>query len=82
MKEIKELAECAASLSRGDSPGGIAEKLHAIAERKKAFDGAADLHPEPVEAESKKIPFSFSRSETDRTRIFFITPRHPPAHVI
>jgi len=56
MKEIKELADCAASLSRGDSPGRIAEKLHEIAERKKAFDGAADLHPESVEKESKKDP--------------------------
>ena len=56
IREIKELADCAASLSRSGSPDKIAEKLHALSERKKAFVGAADLHPESIEKETKKDP--------------------------
>jgi len=56
IREIKELADCAASLSRSGSSDKIAEKLHALSERKKAFVGAADLHPESIEKETKKDP--------------------------
>jgi methyl-accepting chemotaxis protein len=56
IREIKELADCAASLSRGVSAGKIAEKLHELSERKKAFVGAADPHPESIEKETKKDP--------------------------
>lgn len=56
IREIKELSECAASLSRSGSPGTIAERLREISERKKAFLGAAELHSEAIEKETKKDP--------------------------
>jgi methyl-accepting chemotaxis protein len=56
IREIKELSECAASLSRSGSPDTIAERLREISERKKAFLGTAELHPESIEKESKKDP--------------------------
>ncbi len=56
IREIKELSECAASLSRGGSTGKIAEKLREISERKRAFVGVADLHPESIDKETKKDP--------------------------
>ncbi len=56
LKEIKELADCAASLVRGGSPSTIAGKLLEISERKKAFVGAAEIPPESIEKGSSKDP--------------------------
>lgn len=56
MREIKELAECAASLSRSGSSGEIAQRLHEISEQKKAFVCSSELHPESVGTDSKKDP--------------------------
>jgi methyl-accepting chemotaxis protein len=56
IKEIKELADCAASLSRSGSSKDVAAKLHELSERKKSFAGAAELHPESIEKETKKDP--------------------------
>ena len=54
--EIKELADCAASLSRSGSSDEIARKLYEISERKKAFVGASELHSESIEKETKEDP--------------------------
>jgi methyl-accepting chemotaxis protein len=56
IRDIKELADCAASLSRSASSAEIAGKLHEISERKKSFIGAAEPHPESIEKETKKDP--------------------------
>jgi methyl-accepting chemotaxis protein len=53
--EIKELAECAASLSRGAAPGESARKLQEILGRKRAFIGAG-THEETGEKEAAKDP--------------------------
>jgi hypothetical protein len=55
-KELKELADCAASLSRSGSPGEAAAKLNELMARKKSFIGAADLHQESTEKETTKDP--------------------------
>jgi methyl-accepting chemotaxis protein len=55
-REIKELADCAATLSRSGSSHEIAERLQKIAEQKKAFVGVDELHPEALEKETKRDP--------------------------
>ncbi|MFA4948393.1 MAG: hypothetical protein WC674_07800 [Candidatus Krumholzibacteriia bacterium] len=56
LREIKELTDCATSLSRSGSSGEVAAKLRELSERKKSFVGAAELHPESTEKETKKDP--------------------------
>jgi hypothetical protein len=56
IKEIKEIADCAASLSGGGRATEVAKKLLELSERKRAFVGAADPHPESAAGETKKDP--------------------------
>jgi methyl-accepting chemotaxis protein len=56
IREIKELADCAASLSRSGSSNEVATKLRELSERKKSFIGGAEIHPESTGKETKKDP--------------------------
>ena len=56
IREIKELADCAASLSRSDSSGEIAKRLHEISEQKKAFVGSPETHPESIDTDANRDP--------------------------
>ena len=56
IREIKELAECAASLPRSGSSDRIAGKLQEMAERRKAFLGVSEQHPASIEKDTKKDP--------------------------
>jgi methyl-accepting chemotaxis protein len=56
IKEIKDLTDCVASLARGGAQSETAAKLREIAERKKAFIGAAEAHPAPTEKKPAKDP--------------------------
>jgi hypothetical protein len=56
LREIKELADCAAALSRNRSSDEIAAKLHELSERKRTFVGTDELHPEQIAKETKKDP--------------------------
>jgi methyl-accepting chemotaxis protein len=53
--EIKDLADCAAALSRGDAPAEAGRKLQDLLGRKRAFIGAA-AHDEPDEKKAAKDP--------------------------
>jgi hypothetical protein len=53
--EIKDIADCAASLSRGAAPGEAAKKLQDLLARKRAFIGAATPE-EPREKQTAKDP--------------------------
>jgi methyl-accepting chemotaxis protein len=56
IREIKELTDCIASITRGGPQNETAAKLRELADRKKAFIGATEPRPESTEKKPAKDP--------------------------